>query len=85
MNLNHLSEPERERVYKMLREESASFSRTDDDIGRIEKLLSLRGAEPVAKTYLSMPKPLYREMKDYLHDLIAQGWVCDGCRVCRNR
>lgn len=22
-----------------------------------------------------MPKPLYREIKDYLHDLIAQGWV----------
>jgi transposase InsO family protein len=29
----------------------------------------------VAKTYMSVPKPLYREMKDYLHDLIAQGWV----------
>lgn len=62
----------------MLREESASFSKTDDDIGCIEKLqlcIALKDTVPVAKTYLSVPKLLYREMKDYLHDLIAQGWV----------
>lgn len=62
----------------MLREESASFSRTDDDIGCIEKLrlsISLKDTEPVVKMYLSVPKPLYGEMKEYLHDLIAQGWV----------
>lgn len=78
VSLSHLSEPEREMARKMLREESASFSRTDDDIGCIEKLqlsISLKDTEPVAKTYLSVPKPLYREMKDYLHDLITQGWV----------
>nr|XP_029131621.1 uncharacterized protein LOC109976004 isoform X2 [Labrus bergylta]XP_029131685.1 uncharacterized protein LOC109976275 isoform X2 [Labrus bergylta]XP_029131751.1 uncharacterized protein LOC109976603 isoform X2 [Labrus bergylta]XP_029132059.1 uncharacterized protein LOC109978500 isoform X2 [Labrus bergylta]XP_029138609.1 uncharacterized protein LOC110004405 isoform X2 [Labrus bergylta] len=78
VNLSHLSEPEKEIAHQMLREESASFSKTDDDIGCIEKLqlsISLKDTEPVAKTYLSVPKPLYREMKDYLHDLIAQGWV----------
>lgn len=78
VSLSHLSEPEREIAHQMLREESASFSKTDNDIGRIEKLqlsISLKDTEPVAKTYLSVPKPLYREMKDYLHDLIAQGWV----------
>lgn len=78
VNLGHLSEPEREVVNKMLREECASFSRTEDDIGCIEKLqlsISLKDTKPVAKAYLSVPKPLYREMKDYLNDLIAQGWV----------
>lgn len=24
---------------------------------------------------MSVPKPLYRKMKEYLHDLIAQGWI----------
>ncbi|KAI3369517.1 hypothetical protein L3Q82_007728 [Scortum barcoo] len=51
---------------------------TDDDIGCIEKLklsISLKDLDPVARTYLSVPKPLYKEMKDYLHNLIAQGWV----------
>lgn len=78
VSLSHLCEPEREIVHQMLREESASFSKTDDDVGCIEKLqlcISLKDNEHVAKTYLSVPKPLYREMKDYLRDLIAQGWV----------
>lgn len=76
VNLSHLSE--REVVYQMLREQSASFSKTDDDIGCIEKLqlhISFKDNDPMAKTYLSVPKPLYREMKDYLHDLTSQRWV----------
>lgn len=60
----------------MLRDESASFSKSENYIGCVDKLqlsISLTDTEPVAKTYLSVHKPLYREMKDYLHDLIAQG------------
>ena len=78
VDVNHLSPSEREMVQQMLREESDSFSHSDDDIGCIENLrlsISLKDAEPVAKTYISVPKPLYQEMKSYLHDLIAQGWV----------
>ena len=37
--------------------------------------ISLKDTAPVARTYLSVPKPLYREMKDYLNVLITQGWV----------
>lgn len=62
----------------MLREECASFSQADDDIGEIPTLqlsISLKDMDPVACTYLSVPKPLYKEIKDYLHNLIAQGWV----------
>lgn len=62
----------------MLRKECASFSKADDDIGEIPTLqlsISLKDMDPVAHTYLSVPKPLYKEIKDYLHNLIAQGWV----------
>lgn len=61
VNLSHLSEPEQAVVRQMLQEESASFSRTDDDIGCIDKLqlsISLKDTEPIVKTYLSVPKPL---------------------------
>lgn len=78
INLTHLSEPERVIAQNMLREECSSFSKSEDDIGCIEKLklsISLKDMDPVARTYLSVPKPLYKEMKDYLHNLIAQGWV----------
>uniref|UniRef100_A0A3B3I1Y0 ribonuclease H n=1 Tax=Oryzias latipes TaxID=8090 RepID=A0A3B3I1Y0_ORYLA len=78
VNLTHLNDQQRQVVCQMLREESESFSKTDDDIGCIPSLqmkISLKDAEPVSKMYLSVPKPLYKEMKDYLEDLIAQGWV----------
>lgn len=78
VNLSHLSESEKQIVQQMLKEEAASFSESDNDIGCIEKLqlaISLKDTNPVARTYRSVPKPLYQEMKNYLHDLIAQGWV----------
>ncbi|KAJ7991697.1 hypothetical protein DPEC_G00286570 [Dallia pectoralis] len=78
LDLNHLNEAERVAVQNMLREECSSFSTSEDDIGCIERLklsISLKDIDPVARTYLSVPKPLYKEMKDYLHNLIAQGWV----------
>lgn len=78
VDLTHLDGGQRQIVSQMLREESESFSKTDDDIGCIHNLqmnISLKDDEPVSKTYRSVPKPLYREMKDYLQDLIAQGWV----------
>lgn len=78
VNLSHLPDSEKEIVKKMLRDECFSFSKSENYIGCIEKLqlsISLKDTEPVSKTYLSVPKHLNREMKDYLHDLIAQGWI----------
>lgn len=78
IDLSHLDESQRKIARDMLRQESNSFSRSDSDIGCIEKLqlnISLKDPEPVVRTYMSVPKPLYEEMKDYLKDLIAQGWI----------
>lgn len=78
VDLSHMGEEQRKVVSQMLREESSSFSRSDNDIGCIEKLqlkISLKDSDPVARTYVSVPKPLYQEMKEYILDLIAQGWV----------
>lgn len=78
IDLSHLSESERVVVQNMLRGECCTFSKSDDDIGCIEKLklsISLKDVDPVTRTYLSVPKPLYKEMKEYLHNLIAQVWV----------
>lgn len=76
IDLSHLSEPERMVVQEMLCEECSSFSTSDNDIGCIEKLklrISLKDVDPVAHTYLSISKLLYKEMKKYLYNLIAQG------------
>lgn len=37
--------------------------------------IKLKDPEPVARTYMSVPKPLYDEMKNYITDLIAKGWI----------
>ncbi|RXN33638.1 Retrovirus-related Pol poly from transposon [Labeo rohita] len=78
VDVSHLSKHQRQVVQQMLREECQSFSKSDNDIGCIRNLqlsISLKDDEPVNRTYMSVPKPLYREMKEYLHDLIAQGWT----------
>ena len=78
VDLSHLGEDQRQVAQQMLREECQSFSRSDSDIGCIESLnmtIPLKDTEPVKRSYMSVPSPLYPVMKAYLHDLIAQGWV----------
>ncbi|XP_033125542.1 uncharacterized protein LOC117123651 [Anneissia japonica] len=65
-------------VRQMLREESSAFSRDDRDMGCIADLqmsINLRDTKPVQKTYMSVPRPLYQEVKTYLLDLIDRGWI----------
>ncbi len=78
VDVSHLTPPQQQQVKRMLREECHAFSKSDDDIGCVPGLqlsILLNNNTPVARIYTSVPKPLYQEMKDYLHDLIAQGWV----------
>ncbi|KAK3521113.1 hypothetical protein QTP86_021764, partial [Hemibagrus guttatus] len=79
VDVNHLTPPQQQQqVKQMLREECHAFSKSDDDIGCVPGLqlsILLNDNTPVVRTYTSVPKLLYQEMKDYLHDLIAQGWV----------
>ena len=37
--------------------------------------INLKDSEPVKKLYTSIPKPLYKEVKEYVEDLLARGWV----------
>ena len=63
---------------QLLREEAASFSKDEDDAGDIpslQKKIRLTDDIPVQKTYQSIPRPLYQEVKDYLQDLIDRGWI----------
>ncbi|KAL0151336.1 hypothetical protein M9458_053330 [Cirrhinus mrigala] len=71
VDVSHLTLPQQQQVKQMLRDACHAFSKADDDIGCVPSLqlrVSLSDNTPV-------PKPLYQEMKDYLHDLITQGWV----------
>ncbi|XP_061896494.1 uncharacterized protein LOC133645661 [Entelurus aequoreus] len=78
VDLNHLSLEQQELVKKVLCEESGAFSRTSDDIGCIPSLqmeVIVKDDIPVQKSYASIPKPLYKEVKEYLQELLVKGWI----------
>ena len=59
--------------------EGMPMRRNDDDVGCVENLeleIQLKDNEPVQKNYISIPKPLYGEVKEYLEDLINRNWIC---------
>lgn len=65
-------------VAEMLKEESRAFAVDDSDIGCARELeieINLKDDEPVQKTYNSISKPLYGEVKTYLQDMISPGWI----------
>ncbi|CAH1276865.1 GIN1 [Branchiostoma lanceolatum] len=78
VDLSHLNDEQRKVAKQMLREECGAFSKDDSDIGNMEGLklnLKLTDQEPVQKNYVSIPAPLYKEVKEYIEDLINQGWI----------
>jgi len=65
-------------VKQFLREESGAFARDDSDVGCIPSLqlkIRLHDTTFVKHTYMSVPKPLRREVKEYLEDLLNKGWI----------
>ena len=79
VDLSELEENEQLIVREMLRQEAGAFARNDDDVGCVENLeleIQLKDNEPVQKNYISVPKPLYGEVKEYLEDLINRNWIC---------
>ena len=82
LDLSKLEENEQLIVREMLRQEAGAFARNGDDVGCVENLeleIQLKDHEPVHKNYISIPKPLYGEVKEYLEGLITQNWICK-CR-----
>ena len=62
----------------MLKEECGAFAVDDNDIGcarELELEINLKDDKLVQKTYNSIPKPLYGEVKTHLQDMISHGWI----------
>lgn len=69
VDLIHLPETQRDVAMAMLREECDTFSYDSDDVGCIPSLkmhITLHDTSPVQKTYMSVPRPLHKEVKEYL-------------------
>lgn len=78
VDLCHLSEGQQEAVRRVLWDECEAFAYDSDDVGCIPSLkmhITLHDTSPVQKTYMSVPKPLHNEVKEYLQDLLKRGWI----------
>lgn len=78
VDISHLNEEQQKKVKQMLYEESQAFAQDDDDIGCIPSLqmsINLKHNISVQRIYTSVPKPLYKEVKEYVQDLAAKGWI----------
>ncbi|KAK7907641.1 hypothetical protein WMY93_016253 [Mugilogobius chulae] len=73
-----VSENDQETVRQMLYEQSDVFAREEGDIGCIPGLqlkINTTDNTPVQKSYNSIPRPLYNEVKEYVHNLLNRGWI----------
>ena len=78
IDLRMLTEEQRQTVVEMLQKEKDAFSENEDDTGCIEEFqmkINLSNDKPVQKRYNSVPRPLYPEIKNYIHDLLNRKWI----------
>ena len=76
--LDHLPPDQRREIEQLLYEECEVFSRSDTDIGDIPDFqmdIHLTDEVPVHQAYRHLPRKLYDDVKNYLNDLIVNGWV----------
>ena len=77
-NLDHLPEHQRKEIRELLYEECEVFAKTDSDIGDIRDFqmdIHLVDEVPVNQAYRHLPRKLYDDVKNYLNDLIVNGWI----------
>ena len=78
VDISHLNPEQQQIVEEVLYEESGAFSQNSGDIGYILSLqmeIRLKEDTPVQKAYASIPKPLYREVKEYVQELLVKGLI----------
>lgn len=69
VELGNLTKEQQQLAIAMLQEATESFAKDDEDVGCINGLqmnLTLSDPTPVQKTYASIPRPLYTEVKHYI-------------------
>ena len=76
--LDHLTEVQKNIVQQVLYDECEVFAKTDTDIGDITDFqmgIHLTDESPVNDAYRHLPRKLYDDVKNYLNDLIVNGWI----------
>ena len=78
LDLSHLTEEQKLLVQDLLWEEKDIFSKNDSDIGDIKDFqmkINLSDDVPVREAYRHLPRNLYEEVRNYVNDLLINGWI----------
>ncbi|MCH2406165.1 MAG: reverse transcriptase family protein, partial [Nitrosopumilus sp.] len=81
MDLSHLNDEQKVLIKELLFEECEVFSKNESDIGDIEDFqmkINLSDEIPVKEAYRHLPRNLYEEVRNYINDLLINGWVCES-------
>ena len=73
-----LTPEQQQQAREMLYQEADAFASHDEDVGCIKQLqmnIKLTDNEPAQKNYLSIPRPLYSEVKAYIEDLLNRKFI----------
>lgn len=74
VELSHVGDEEQEKVKKMLWEESAAFAWDSHDIG-CSPVYRCQSPSRTRSQCSSIPIPLFKEVKEYVQDLLMKGWI----------
>ena len=78
IDLSCLTHEDREKAREFLRDESDVFFVSDDDIGDFNTYpmkINLQHSVPLQQTHHPVPKHHYRELKNYIEDLLNNQWI----------
>jgi len=77
-NLEHLNSEQKVIVERLLWEQWEVFAKNDCDIGDISDFqmgIQLTDEIPVTEAYRHLPRKLYQDVKNYVNDLLINGWI----------
>ena len=77
-DISHLDGKQQEMIEKVLLEEKEVFSTSDSDIGDIKEFqmaINVEDNVPVTSAYRRIPPHLYQEVRNYVNDLLTNGWI----------
>lgn len=74
--VDHPTPEQQQKVKHLLREESGVFACDDSNVGCIPSLqLKYLPQCHTREAHVHVPKPLHKEVKEYLEDLLNKGWL----------
>ena len=78
VDMTGLTREQEDELRRMLKEGAESFAKNEDDIRCMEDLqmdIELSDSTPVQPNYVSIPRPLYQEVKTYIEDLMNKQFI----------